>query len=264
MPDPLPETASSQPQQIDVSNSDTISLISSLIDAKLQKTFGDFKRSLDEREVETRRELKKLKTDSKAASSLQFKGNRIQFEFNTQLLDCLDLAISNLSEGNLLAVQEHLQKAKSDLEKRIKLIRFADKSPAGWAAVEDYESDELANNSEDEKKLRAAERRALTKIKQKSSKSRVSRFSNTAKSRDFQAAQVPGSSTSATSLPFSAHSNFHQPFRVARQMQPSDICFNCNQRGHWANSPACPLFYKTRGSLPNTAASSTSTKSTTV
>ena len=207
-------------------------MISSLLDAKLQKTFGDFKRSLDEREVETRRELKKLKTDSKAASSLQFKGNRIQFEFNTQLLDCLDLAISNLSEGNLLAVQEHLQKAKSDLEKRIKLIRFADKSPAGWAAVEDYESDELANNSEDEKKLRAAERRALTKIKQKSSKSRVSRFSNTAKSRDFQAAQVPGSSTSATFLPFSAHSNFHQPFRVVRQLQPSDICFNFNQRGH--------------------------------
>ena len=51
---------------------------------------------------------KKLKTDSKAASSLQFKVNRIQFEFNTQLLDCLDLAISNLSEGNLLAFQEHL------------------------------------------------------------------------------------------------------------------------------------------------------------
>ena len=60
MPDPPPETASSQPQQIDTSNSDTISLISSLLDAKLQKTFGDFKRSLDEREVETRCELKQL------------------------------------------------------------------------------------------------------------------------------------------------------------------------------------------------------------
>ena len=264
MPDPPPQTASSQPRQIDVSNSDTISLISSLLDAKLQKTFGDFKRSLDEREVETRRELKKLKTDSKTASSLQFKGNRIQFEFNTQLLDCLDLAIPNLSEGNLLGVQEHLQKAKGDLEKRIKLIRFADKSPAGWAAVEGYESDELAENSEDEKKLRAAERRALTKIKQKSSKPRVSKFSITAKSREFQATQVSGSSASATSLPFSAHSNFHQPFRATRQVQPSDLCFNCYQRGHWANSPACPLFYKTRGIPINTGASSTSTKSTTV
>ena len=235
MPDPPPETASSQPQQIDVSNSDTISLISSLLDAKLQKTFGDFKRSLDEREVEIRRELKKLKTDSKAASSLQFKG-----------------------------VQEHLQKAKCDLEKHIKLIRFADKSPARWAAVKEYESDELAENSEDEKKLQAAERRALTKIEQKSSKPRVSKFSNTAKPREFQATQVPGSSASATSLPVFAHSNFHQPFRATRQVQPSDLCFNCNQRGHRANSPACSLFYKTRGSLTNTGASSTSTKSTTI
>ena len=64
MSDPPPETASSQPQSIDVSNSDTISLISSLLDVKLHKTFGKSKRSLDEREVDTRRELKKLKTDS--------------------------------------------------------------------------------------------------------------------------------------------------------------------------------------------------------
>ena len=77
MPDPPPETASFQPQSIDVSNSDMISLISSLLDAKLQKTFGDFKRSFDEREVETGRELKKMKTDPKAASSLHFKGNPV-------------------------------------------------------------------------------------------------------------------------------------------------------------------------------------------
>lgn len=104
-------------------------------------------------------------TGSKAATSLQFKGNRVQFEFNTQLLDCLDQASSDFSEGNLLAVQAHLQNAKSVLEKRMKLLRLADKSPTAWSAVEEYESDELAVNSDNRKKLRAAERRALTKIK---------------------------------------------------------------------------------------------------
>ena len=121
-----------------------------------------------------------------------------------------------------------------------------------------------SESSEDEKKLWAAEWCALTKIKQKSFKLRVSKFSNTAKSQEFQATQVPGSSASATSLPFSAHFNFHQPFCATQQVQPSDLCLNCYQRGHWANLPACPLFYKTRGSLANTGASSTSTKSTTV
>ena len=96
MPDLPPETASFQSQSVDLSNSDTISLIYSLLDAKLQKT--------GEREVETRRELKKLKTDSEAANSLKFKGKEFSLSFSSQLLDCLDQAISSLSEGNLQAV----------------------------------------------------------------------------------------------------------------------------------------------------------------
>ena len=149
-----PETASFQPQSTDVSNSDTISLISSLLDAKLYKTFGDFKRSSDERDVETQRELrKKLKTDSKAASSLQFKGN------------------SSLTASiwqSLICPREICWLFKNTC-KRPSWSVLLTKVPAGWAAVEEYGSDELAENSEFENKLRVAERRALIKIKQKSS-----------------------------------------------------------------------------------------------
>ena len=62
-------------------------------------------------------------------------------------------------------VNKELQNVKASLTKRNKVMRFADKSPDGWAAVAECESDELVDDSEDEKKLRSAGRRALFKIR---------------------------------------------------------------------------------------------------
>ena len=70
----------------------------------------------------------------------------MQYEFNSSLLDVIDGVVDNLSAAN-----SELERVKSLIPKRNKLVRFADKSPVGWAAVEEYESDELADDSEDEK-----------------------------------------------------------------------------------------------------------------
>ena len=91
----------------------------------------------------------------------------MQFEFNSSLLDSIDSASASLQEGNLTRVNQEWENVKTLLNKRDKAIRFADKSPAGWTAVEEYESDELADDSEDEKKLRSAERRALSKLRER-------------------------------------------------------------------------------------------------
>ena len=106
-----------------------------------------------------------MKTEAKAANNFQFKGNKLQFEFNSSLLDSIDSASASLLEGNLTRVNQELENVKTLLNKRDKTIRFADKSPAGWTAVEEYESDELADDSEDEKKLRSAEKRSLSKLR---------------------------------------------------------------------------------------------------
>ena len=50
------------------------------------------------------------------------------------------------------------------ISKRVKAIKLADKSEFGWATVDEYLSDELASDSDDEKRIYRAERRAKRKI----------------------------------------------------------------------------------------------------
>ena len=66
---------------------------------------------------------------------------------------------------------ELLKEAKEDLDedmkilsRRQKMIKFADRSEAGWAVVEEYKEDALASNSEDEKRMEKAVREADRKV----------------------------------------------------------------------------------------------------
>lgn len=143
-----------------LSNAETLQLFSQLLDVKFDQKFAAFKRNLEDKEATTQSQLKKLKTESKASNSFTFKGNKVQYELNISLHDLVDGAIKNISKRNLSAAISEFESVKTLITKRNKLICFADKSPAGWTAVEEYESDELAEDSEDGKRLRSAERRA--------------------------------------------------------------------------------------------------------
>ena len=52
------------------------------------------------------------------------------------------------------------------IRKQYKRIRLVDKSEAGWAIVEEYKTDELASDTDDDRKIRRAEKAALEKKKQ--------------------------------------------------------------------------------------------------
>ena len=52
-----------------------------------------------------------------------------------------------------------------NLSVKDKLILIADKSEHGWATANEYVKDELASDSEDEKRLNKAKSRAKTKVR---------------------------------------------------------------------------------------------------
>ena len=184
--DPARATASGSSGH-SLSNAETLELFSQLLDTKFDQKFAAFKRDLDEKEAATQSQLKKLKTETKASSSFNFKGNK----------------------------------------------------------VEEYESDELADDSEDEKKLRSAERRALVKIREKKRKHASNRSNSTATHPNPSEGSSTGLSTGGSFSPIQPFFRM-QSFR-GRQPQPADKCFSCGQRGHWANFSVYPSRF--RGSV---------------
>ena len=100
------------------------------------------------------------------------------------------------------------------------MIRIADESSAGWDTVREYQQKSVAADEEDEKKIRAAERRAIAKIKGKAGETR-------------QASK--GNSQPITPPPKK---------RLRWNPKPdSRGCFECGRRSHWKKD--CPLLKKT-------------------
>ncbi|KAJ8303741.1 hypothetical protein KUTeg_018664 [Tegillarca granosa] len=119
--------------------------------------------------------------------------------------------------------------------KRNKCIKLAEKSPAGWDTVKEYLSDELAPDSEDEKKMRSEEFRALRKRRQNK------RSRKDTKPREDNSNRTP--SATAPNPDSVLNSNFRS-FRGQRTTtNPTDYCFACNQQGHWRKN--CPFTNKT-------------------
>ena len=102
-----------------------------ILDNKLDHKLTSFKRKFDEKEDLHASQLKKLKLKLKATNLFKLKGNKIQHEFNVASIDCLEKVSKYLLGGDLSKANAELEQQILLIQKRNKLIRFADKSPGG-------------------------------------------------------------------------------------------------------------------------------------
>jgi len=186
-------------------------------------------------------ESKKRKVDK---YTFKQKGNEIQFNFNDEILDLVELATRNFNSSNHDTTAKLLHEITSKMQKRNKIIKIADRSPAGWDIAKEYEADPMASDSDDEKKIRSAESRALTKRKARINKSYVPplRRRNDHQFRNVQRYEFPPNNNNNRppfQPPWTWSPRHSTPaFISTRNVKPTDTCFGCGEKGHW--KPHCP------------------------
>ena len=200
-------------------------------------------------DMSAQRMVKKIRRDR--GYEFKRKGNEKQFLFNDELKDRIEAASAHLAKlkpasepetAALKAATEELQEGAKAIHMRQKLIRIADRSDLGWQVVEAYESDELASDDEDAKRLEKAQKSAEQKdLKNKRKKAAASQRGGKNAYR-WRATQptAPGRSNQHSSQGnFSSMRTTLVPSQGGgpKPRQPGP-CFNCLEMGHLkANCP---------------------------
>ena len=94
--------------------------------------------------------VKKLKRDEK--HKFRKKGNQINHKHQETVQNTLEEAYEHLERGKLDKVKECLEEGKCLISARKREILLADKH--GWNLVQECQRDDLAENSDDEKRIR--------------------------------------------------------------------------------------------------------------
>ncbi len=135
--------------------------------------------------------------------------------------------------------RQTIKEGRQLLEERQKMIRLADRSDYGWELVSEYEADELADDSDDEKRITTAEKAAEQRLikKRKTSANQRGRTASVKWSRDSPpvwraAPPIRGSGI----MPVTTDRTGLLSNVGARMPRPAGPCFSCGEFGHIRSS----------------------------
>ena len=170
------------------------------------------------------------------------KGNEAQALFNAKVDEALaqadsdiaDIASGPVESPAIRRARDSIQKGRAIIEERQKLIRLADRSEHGWMMVDKYTADDLADGSEDEKKIEKAERAAERKVGKRRKK-------RTAEAAAGKPRGVPARFATVAGPPAAGHASFTQPPHLGHPYRrqpvppggrPVGPCHFCGEMGH--------------------------------
>ena len=124
-----------------------------------------------------------------------------------------NLQSNNLTMDNVKKARGNIAEGIELLNERQKLSKISDSSPLGWKVVAEYESNPIADDSEDEKKIMKAQSRAERKAKDSR------KLRGRGRPHPYGRADPSPSPRAAEGGP-----NLRRPGK----------CFDCGAEGHWA------------------------------
>ena len=175
-------------------------------------------------------------------------GLKRQNEIAQKVIKKLELALSSLELNDNPRTRALIKEAREVLKQRTKELRIADNSEAGWETVNAYRSHPVAEDSDDDKRIRKAKKLAKERMANRSKRTRFGRrgnynrrpFNRNWQNRDDFNPQYKDPtyrSTGATRGLESGQRATYYPNR--RRPSPNSLCFHCGQPGHWQDQ--CPV-----------------------